>query len=150
MKLVMIFWLFFITGGCSGDQGLYAVVSSAEDESVVLKEERVLPGDLITLRWIHSVEKTPWLERYEVRDSGELVLVETEFESFGAGVDYSRGEMTVEDGKVKVTDLEQHVPFISWIHSEQASYTITINETQAAGPEDLPHHEAIMVTVEKR
>src|SRR5699024_11353970 len=38
-----------------------------------------------TLSWIHSVEKEPWYEIYK-RKNSHLILTETYFKTFGAGV----------------------------------------------------------------
>jgi len=43
-------------------------------------------GDRFTVAWVHSVERTPWRETYALGPAGELMLSETAFRSFGAGV----------------------------------------------------------------
>ena len=55
------------------------------DESFYIEEESFEVG------WIHSVEKEEWIEVYEVVDD-ELLLKETRFKTFGAGVP-SEGEI---------------------------------------------------------
>jgi len=45
-----------------------------------------LPGDEFSLAWQHSVARTRWEERYEVRH-GELALVEATVAGTGAGME---------------------------------------------------------------
>lgn len=47
--------------------------------------------------WIHSVEKEPWFEKYELED-GQLILTETWFKTFGAGVPSSGEVIPSSDG----------------------------------------------------
>jgi hypothetical protein len=44
------------------------------------------PTRELTLSWIHTIEKVPWAEVYEVR-KGKLVLREAQIVSSGAGMD---------------------------------------------------------------
>jgi hypothetical protein len=46
----------------------------------------LLPTDSITLRWTHTVEKTPWEEDYHVRGRS-LVIEEARVKTSGAGMD---------------------------------------------------------------
>ncbi|WP_236784662.1 DUF1850 domain-containing protein [Alteribacter salitolerans] len=145
----LLAFLLLFTGGCQSEEKLYLVISDQENDQIFV-EEQITEGQQITLSWIHSVEKTPWSEIYDVTEKGQLVLTETEFESFGAGVDFSGGTMTVEDGKVVVKDIDQPVESITWIHSQNAEHTVRIGETIKAGPEYLPHHHAIELVIEER
>lgn len=49
------------------------------------------PNTTLTYRWIHSVEKTPIIEVYNVTPKG-LILIRAETQSFGAGHPYSAEE----------------------------------------------------------
>lgn len=50
-----------------------------------LRSWRIGSDNRFTIKYIHSVERTPVLEVYTI-DSGEIVLRETIFQSFGAGL----------------------------------------------------------------
>ncbi|EMR07744.1 hypothetical protein C772_00072 [Bhargavaea cecembensis DSE10] len=66
-----------------------------------------IPADRFEVGWIHSVEKEPWFETYEVRD-GKLYLTETRFKTFGAGVP-SDGEIIPSDDGFVHMALEQEI-----------------------------------------
>lgn len=51
------------------------------------------------IRWIHSVEKEEWVEVYEINHD-ELVLTETYFKTFGAGVPAQGEIISSSDGYV--------------------------------------------------
>lgn len=51
-----------------------------------LIEEPVSPGDLISVNYTHSVEKTSVNETYRVDNAGRLALYSAVFESSGAGL----------------------------------------------------------------
>lgn len=52
---------------------------------------RIYPNTILEYRWIHSVEKTPIIEVYNVTPDG-LILIQAKSQSFGAGHPYSAEE----------------------------------------------------------
>ena len=72
-----------------------------------------LPGPAGTgfvLQWTHSVEKEGWRERFQVQPDGSLMLVETRFKTFGAGVPDRVGTDTrLVDGWVVMSGIERPV-----------------------------------------
>ncbi|RKJ47456.1 DUF1850 domain-containing protein [Butyricicoccus sp. 1XD8-22] len=81
-----------------------------------------LLGDSFQLKWIHSVEKEEWIETYE-RTGEELLLSETYFKTFGAGVP-SNGENTeLVNGFVKM-DINLQYPKLNLTVSENVKTTI--------------------------
>lgn len=78
------------------------------------------------LKWIHSVEKEEWVEVYE-RDRDELVLTETFFKTFGAGVPSGGEIMESEDGYVHMK-IGRRLPEINLTVSENAQTTIETKE----------------------
>lgn len=55
--------------------------------------------DKIAVEWIHSVELEPWRETHFITPDNKLLLVESRFKAFGAGVpDNGADEFYVEDG----------------------------------------------------
>ncbi|WP_081792121.1 DUF1850 domain-containing protein [Caldalkalibacillus mannanilyticus] len=109
-------------------------------------------GDRIEVAWIHSVEKTPWSEIFEVTHEGQLQLIETRFQSFGAGVPHLAlsEDMHTEDGYTVITGFSHILPHYRWIHSQQAEFSISINGERIMAPHDLPHHHPIEMCIEKR
>ncbi|MDV2684970.1 DUF1850 domain-containing protein [Alkalihalophilus lindianensis] len=119
-------------------------------EEVIHSIPDINVGDQWTIKWIHSVEKTPWEETYEVSEDGSLRLVETVFYSFGAGVPHEKGSMTIEDGKVVTREIDQEIEAFRWIHSHNAEFAIYLNDEILFQTEDLPHHEPLELIIEKR
>ena len=70
----------------------------------------VSDGDVFSVTFVHSVNKTPVSDVYEVRD-GRIVLTGTVYYSFGAGVPDELGEgqkLTIrEDGAMVVTGMDR-------------------------------------------
>lgn len=66
-----------------------------EDETYYLK------SDHFDLSWIHSVEKEEWIETYSQQDT-QMLLTETKFKTFGAGVPSQANKVSLENGYVKM------------------------------------------------
>ncbi|SES06213.1 DUF1850 domain-containing protein [Salipaludibacillus aurantiacus] len=116
----------------------------------VLLEAEANKGDRLTFSWIHSVEKTPWNETYEIQEDNSLLLKSTSFASYGAGVPHQKGEMKIENGLITYDNIDEHIDNLSWIHSHEANHEMNLNNEIILSVNDLPHHEAIRLTVKKR
>ena len=116
--------ILLILSACTHSNEWTLVVFSQDDGKDYFKVENVQSGDEFTISWIHSVEKTPWRETYQIADNGELLLIETAFQSFGAGVPHQKGNMMIENGEVIVTGIEDRVPAFRWIHSQNVDFSL--------------------------
>ncbi len=84
--------------------------------------------DTFQLKWIHSVEKEEWIETYE--KSGKLLLLsETYFKTFGAGVPSQAENTEIVDGFVKM-DINQTYPELYLTVSENVQTTILTNSRE--------------------
>ncbi|WP_240374020.1 DUF1850 domain-containing protein [Bacillus piscicola] len=138
---------------------LLTSAGTAEKEVVVIQnqrtgevygEEEAVAGMKLTVSWIHSVEKTKWQDTILVNDEGELILAETRFQSYGAGVDHeSKEDVVLEDGNIVYKNLNKKLACYQWIHSHEAEHTVTINDNRQLSKE-IPHHEAVEICVESR
>ncbi|WP_190238695.1 DUF1850 domain-containing protein [Salipaludibacillus neizhouensis] len=135
--------------------------SSGDKEDVMLVFQHARTGNVIsqypvtveseiTLSWIHSVEKTPWHETYQVQDDHRLLLKRTSFQSYGAGVDHQKGEIKIENGFIIYENINEYFDELSWIHSHRTKHEITMDDETILSVTDLPHHEPIKLSVEKR
>ena len=62
---------------------------------------KVSPGDEFIMKWIHSVELTPWEEIFRIDENNEMILDRTRFQQFGAGVpDYAGTKTEIIDGYI--------------------------------------------------
>ena len=86
------------------------LVLSDRDNGRVYARYAVSDGDVFSVTFVHSVNKTPVSDVYEVRN-GSMVLTGTVYYSFGAGVpdELTEGEtLTIrEDGAMVVTGMDQ-------------------------------------------
>ncbi|WP_052398839.1 DUF1850 domain-containing protein [Geomicrobium sp. JCM 19039] len=118
----------------------------------VFMEFPVQPGDEFTLRWIHSVEKTPWEETLLVKTDGSFSLTESRFQSYGAGTAaYGRGDTRVEDGYIVTTHTEEDTyETYNWYHSHDAQFALHKNGSSIVHWADLPHHQPIEMAIEAK
>lgn len=88
------------------------------------EDDVYLPAKTFELHWIHSIEKEEWYEVYEISDR-DLLLTETYFKTFGAGVpnDSETVAEVTEDGFVKYT-VNDHYPDLYLNVSENVKTTI--------------------------
>lgn len=139
---------------------LFINMKTVTDYQLVIKEQRtdveylnvdIARGDKIEVHWIHSVELTPWIEVYEVSEQMELILIQTRFQSFGAGTpDSQKGTVTIEDGYVIINDLKEHIERFRWIHSHNANYELTLNGVKIIETTQLPHHSLIEFFIDQK
>lgn len=131
-----------------GDYDLVIRDQETNKEYIRLK---VQVGDQLELAWIHSVELTPWIEVLEIVEDEHLMLIETRFQSYGAGVPYeTEGNVLVRDGYTIMTDLDQLFTSYRWIHSHNAQFTLTKNGKYVFLADELPHHQRMEMFIEKR
>lgn len=84
----------------------------------------------VTLSWIHSVEKEPWHEVYE-RQGDALVLTETSFKAYGAGVPSDLEIIEQKDGFVRMK-VDRKMKDMHVIVSENVETTITVVDRKVA------------------
>lgn len=151
IAIVLVFSLLLI--GNMNTVASYQLVIKEQRKNVEYLNVEVESGDKIEVSWIHSVELTPWIEVYEVSDQRgqmELKLIETRFQSFGAGTpDSLVGTVTIEDGYIVINELEEYIERFKWIHSHDAQYELKLNGIMIMETKQLPHHIPIEFFIEK-
>ena len=91
-----------------------AVVNSAEN----------LP---ITIKFIHSVQKTPVIEELEFKND-EFVLVRTKYKSQGVGLPFDAGDGTFHrDGDWFIFDMNRHFKDLELRTGKGTQLTVTLN-----------------------
>ncbi|MFC4353985.1 DUF1850 domain-containing protein [Chryseomicrobium palamuruense] len=80
------------------------------------------PSNEVELRWIHSVEKEEWKEFYRIHHH-ELLLYETAFKTFGAGVP-SDGEVIPSDDGLVHFKMNQSFPELRLFVSDSIETTM--------------------------
>lgn len=104
--LVVLFIVLTLTGVYWANIPLRIIVESDGQAGLVLPTFR---DDMFSLHFIHSVHKTPVWENFVVENEGRLVLVSTEFESYGVGMPFLPEEGTFErkDNKIRLVNLRR-------------------------------------------
>lgn len=105
----------------------------------------------IELAWIHSIEKTPWRERYIIEEEGFL-LTDVFLKSYGAGAPADiGGTTTIDNGVIHISELSTEYSELAWVHSHDASHTLTVNFRNAPDPvvlsSEIPHRSFVRARV---
>ncbi len=92
---------------------------------------KIEPEDEFIVKWIHSVELTPWEEIFRIDDSYEIILDRTRFKQFGAGVPDEAGNKTeIIDGYVIFSGINQKIDMIPYGISSFAEHTFVFENTE--------------------
>lgn len=69
-------------------------------------------GGIFSIRYIHSVNKSPVEDFFVIGDGGDIILEKTVFMSFGAGVPAASddgGKLDVYDDRIEVTGINRRI-----------------------------------------
>lgn len=110
---------------------------------------RVEEDARIRLSWIHSVERTPWVEQYRIRGT-KLILTEARVKSFGAGVDVEAPESKVEGGWVVMRKMDREFDALHFIYSRRAGHQLHLGNRDLDLKSRVSHHASVEVRIRKR
>ncbi len=82
----------------------------------VLYSSPVSPGDEFEIVYIHSVQRSPVVEKFRVLPDRSIVVFETIYQDFGAGLPSEVDEgakVVVEPGGVRIYDMNRVMPRIT-------------------------------------
>lgn len=109
--IVLIACLFMAFFACMPVRRL-CLVDPIKDE--IVKSFPIETGEAFTVRFIHSVERSPWIERFEVREGDEIYLMETVTFSFGAGLPTYSENFSFEEEGMTITDINEKMERLSY------------------------------------
>ena len=118
-----------------------AVQVLTPDGSFYLKDQTFEIG------WIHSVEKEPWYETYQIQDEG-LLLVKTRFKTFGAGTP-SDGEIIPSDDGFVHMKINRKMEEIHLVVSRDVKTTLYAKTLTIPLFEIVNNHENVDIKVVK-
>ncbi|MGD9567120.1 MAG: DUF1850 domain-containing protein [Sedimentibacter sp.] len=124
-------------------------IYNQEDNEIYLKR-RIDAGDIIEYKWTHSFELIPWTEKYKILENNNLLLYEINVAGFGAGIPENKGKVKIENGMVRMTEINQEFEKINWINSNTALNYIKINDDIVIKGSDMPQHVPINLKVKER
>ena len=122
-----------------------ALVIEAEGYAPVFLE-----AGTFELHWIHSIEHEEWYEIYEIQGD-HLLLTETYFKTFGAGVpsDSEEPPEITEDGFVKFT-VDDVYPELYMNVSENVETKIIQNDQEHLLYEMFESNTSVKISIENR
>lgn len=122
---------------------------SHQQTGEVFIKTRVESGDTLKYKWMHSFEHIPWTEEFEILDNNNLQLHKITVAGFGAGIPENKGKVTIEDGIIIMSEIEQDFEEINWINSNTALVYIGLNGDEIIKGSELPHHEPLNLVVKE-
>lgn len=127
--LVLLFFLFF---------KIPIISFEFQNETYYLKDEAFY------LRWVHSVEKEEWIEKYE-RNQNHLLLTETYFKTFGAGTPSTADVVKTDNGYVSMK-INRKLPEIHLTISENVQTKIESKGKVIPLYKLADHHETVRIS----
>lgn len=95
--------------------------------------------DKLAMTWMHSVDKTPWWEYYDIVGD-EFVLDCTELALMGAGTPFNAPRTEIDGDMVRLCGLDEHFPAIRWIHSHRVHHRIYLDDELLLPTRAIDHH----------
>jgi hypothetical protein len=118
-------------------------------EEDILFMFRVEEGDEFIVKWIHSVELTPWEEIFRIDSNNNIILDRTRFQQFGAGVpDFAGKTVEIKDGYITYGEINQKIPLLPYGISNFAKHTLVFNDVEYPLYELVPDGDRINIYTE--
>jgi hypothetical protein len=106
-------------------------------------------GDEFIVKWIHSVELTPWEEIFRIDSNNNIILDRTRFQQFGAGVpDFAGKTVEIKDGYITYGEINQKIPLLPYGISNFAKHTLVFNDVEYPLYELVPDGDRINIYTE--
>ena len=120
------------TAGCQKSERLVLESAGYPERVLELRQDRVF-----SLKYTHSVEKTPVIETFQVQENGTLLLISTRYKSYGVGLPSlpQEGKLTVADGWLTLEGLQRQYRDIRVRVGPEAGLVLEI------GRQTYPVHE---------
>jgi hypothetical protein len=118
-------------------------------EEDILFMFKVGEGDEFIVKWIHSVELTPWEEIFRIDSNNNIILDRTRFQQFGAGVpDFAGKTVEIKDGYITYGEINQKIPLLPYGISNFAKHTLVFNDVEYPLYELVPDGDRINIYTE--
>ncbi|MBG0763286.1 MAG: DUF1850 domain-containing protein [Tissierellales bacterium] len=118
-------------------------------EEEILLTFKVEEGYEFIVKWIHSVELTPWEEIFRIDSNNNIILDRTRFQQFGAGVpDFAGKTVEIKDGYITYGEINQKIPLLPYGISNFAKHTLVFNDVEYPLYELVPDGDRINIYTE--
>lgn len=114
----------------------------------------VSDGERFSVEFIHSVNKSPVRDIFEIRNGNEIFVVETDYFGFGAGVQtqLNPGE-TLEygdDGSMQIKNIDKYLPNLIYVVGTVSDHVLGIGQQEISLRDLCGRSSHVRFTVEKR
>ncbi|RCW60285.1 uncharacterized protein DUF1850 [Halanaerobium sp. ST460_2HS_T2] len=142
LLLIVIFSLFVFK------VNVLQIIDYQEDK--LIWQKRAEEGAEFSIKYLHSVARTPVIEFFEIKD-GKILLTGTEYESYGAGLptEAVRGEYLVKDDKFIIKDIDQYLPEILLRVSDYAKHEFIFKENTFPLYKEIKTETLLQIKTEK-
>ena len=129
-SLSPILIVFYLCGFCFAEtSALFSLRVESPERGKILLDLPVQPGDRFYIHYIHSSDKTPIQDIFEVGEKGEMILIEENYLWYGAGLECMNWEgasVTMENKKTRV-HLKRHFPYLHLRVGRIANHSLHLN-----------------------
>jgi hypothetical protein len=136
--------LFFSSLPAKDPQFMLAVSSASRQKSVAFPVEI---GDPFTLKYIHSVDKLPVYDDFQVSGPGEFMLLQTRQHAFGAGLGDWQGEVKLEDGLQVIKNINKKFTELHLRVGRVANHTIFVGGSEIPLSQTFLGGELVVVRI---
>jgi hypothetical protein len=112
----------------------------------------VRTGEQFTIRFTHSIAKTPVDELFRVDPSGDIVLYETDYQSFGAGLPFDvegKERLLTENGHYRLVNMDRHLPDFLMAVGTVANHQLLIKGKQIPFTQFAQPGESVRISIKK-
>lgn len=140
VPIIFVSYLVFSPATVNARQSLLLIIE--KDDGSILIAMPVKPGEQFTIRYIHSVDLSPVYEVFGVDEKKGIIIKETYFKMFGAGMGHwpGRGRVVGERGWIYIKDMNIALgEFYLRIGSPSVDHTLLIRGEEIHLSRMIPH-----------
>ncbi|WP_373894113.1 DUF1850 domain-containing protein [Virgibacillus natechei] len=129
---LLFFCLIIAIGICLSLTNVHVMYAIDEDGNILISKQ-VNADTTFSSEYIHSVVKCPIIEKHEVNEQGEMILMESWNCSFGAGIETEAppgATDRLEDGFYVIDNINQVLPEILYHPVEMSDQILTIDDQE--------------------
>ncbi|MFW6147575.1 MAG: DUF1850 domain-containing protein [Thermodesulfobacteriota bacterium] len=131
LLVVLFAYSIFLPTSVTANPSLALIIENSHGSRLI--SVPIEPGELFTIRYIHSVDISPVYEVFYADEKKGIVIKETRFKMFGAGMGHweGRGRVTGEEGWIFIKDMNIAIgEFYLRIGAPAVDHTILIKEQE--------------------
>lgn len=111
-------------------------------------------GSRFSVEFIHSVNKSPVRDIYEVRGDGDIYVIETDYYAFGAGVqtELNPGEVLEygDDGSMRVENINIRIPELIYVVGTVSDHVLSIDDSDISLRDLCGRNSSVSFSVMRR